>query len=133
MFASMWGLASLISTPTSERLLSACIHGWEMILTLIIVTIFAYNEFDCNLCADSEQRQANNNPYILVFIIVGWITMVIDFIAYGILLLCDMFEEDAWDQAFGIIVQGKDKVEETQKYREVQQKKQIELQKQYAE
>ena len=38
---------------------------------LIIVTVFAFTEFDCDLCADQHQRQVLNNPYILMFILLG--------------------------------------------------------------
>ena len=37
-----------------------------MILTLALITIFAYNDFDWDICAELNPRQANNNPDIIV-------------------------------------------------------------------
>ena len=87
------GCVSLISSPPSNKILVACAHGWEMTMSLIVITIFAYNEFECGICADSHNRQANNNPYIKTFIFVGWITMAIDLIFYGILLCARVFKD----------------------------------------
>ena len=64
ILTTLWAMASLISTPTTTNWIFICIHGWEMILSLTVITIFAYNEFECSICADSDERQANNNPYI---------------------------------------------------------------------
>ena len=79
-------MASLIATPATSSYTFAIIHGLEMIICLSIITVFAYIEFECELCAVGKDRQANNNPYIKMFVIAGWVTMVIDFISYVILL-----------------------------------------------
>ena len=109
-YAVMWGISSLIATPITDRIASAVIHGCEMIILFTLITIFGYVEFNCFICADAQDRQASNNPYILMFIIAGWITMVIDFITYGILLRADMFRKNAWHKARDMFEQGADKV-----------------------
>ncbi len=96
IIAAGFGLVSLIATPATEHMLLVCLHGWEMIASLTVITIFAYNDFDCGICANAEERQAENNPYIKLFIIAGWSTMAIDFIGYGILLSAGAFENDAF-------------------------------------
>ena len=52
---------------------------------LSIVTVFALIEFDCELCADGEQRQASGNQYILTFLILGWISCVIHGILWAMI------------------------------------------------
>ena len=91
----IYGFTSLISSPASDTISAACTHGWETLLSLIVITIFAYNKFECGICANSDDRQANNNPYIKIFIFSGRITMVIDFVIYGILLRASVFKEYA--------------------------------------
>ena len=110
-YALMWGISSLIATPTSDKIASACIHGCEMIILLTVITIFGYVEFDCIICADAQDRQASNNPYIQMFIIAGWITMVIDFIAYGIILNQDLLSPMAWWSARDMFEKGAKEIE----------------------
>eukprot|EP01084_Bolivina_argentea_P313110 542188_1 len=96
--SAAWAMACLISTPATADATFVCIHIVEMIVLMSITTIFAYIEFDCLICADATQRQATNNPYIKLFIFAGWINnigTVIDFIAYGVLLFYDKFENDS--------------------------------------
>ena len=107
----LWGISSLISTPTTSNLIYVCIHGLEMVSTLTVITIFAYSEFDCGICANAQDRQANNNPYIFMFIVAGWITMVIDFIGFGILLYWEVFVDGAWDKAFDMFFKGMEEME----------------------
>ena len=94
------GCVSIVSTPTSEKISHLCLHGLEMIFSLTVITIFAYIEFDCGICADANDRQANNNPYIKMFIIAGWTTMGIDIITYGILLFKGIFKKHAIESGF---------------------------------
>ena len=111
----MWGTSSLISTPASEKLAFAVLHGLEMVTALTVITVFAYNEFDCGICADSGSRQAANNPYIRLFIISGWSTMAIDFIGYGILLFSGMFKDGSWEKSFGVFFDGLEEIENKHK------------------
>ena len=55
VFASScgFGLCSLIATPAGEKYVYACTHGLEMTISLTLITIFAYMEFECNLCNNS--------------------------------------------------------------------------------
>ena len=110
--ATMFGLASLISTPATEKYSFACIHICEMTTMLVIITIFAYNQFDCGMCADSEDRQANANRYIKLFIIVGWVTGIIDFILYGILLCGNVFDDEDMTGPFEVFLGGMDVMKE---------------------
>ena len=100
----MWGFASLISTPANEFKSNMYFHMIEMIVSMVIITIFAFiDSIDCGICADPEDRQAMNNPYILMFIIVGWMAMIIDFVLYVVLIVNDMFDDEPWEAftAFG--------------------------------
>ena len=118
LIASVFGLASLIATPAAERYLYVGIHGCEMVMSLTVITIFAYFEYECPLCADEEKRQANGNNYIQMFILGGWTTMMIDFASYGILLFRDKFEGNAWLRSIKIMGQGLDAIEKTPEYLE---------------
>ena len=60
----VYGCVSLIATPADDKLTYMVIHNVEMITSLTIITIFAYSDFTCAICADSQQRQATNNKYI---------------------------------------------------------------------
>ena len=97
-FSTMWGLTSLIATPATGNYWFALLHGLEMATCLSLITWFAYVEFECELCADARDRQADNNPYIKMFIFAGWATFVIDTISYSILLCMKTIYDgdDAW-------------------------------------
>ena len=99
----LFGCVSLISSPVSEKWSELCIHGFEMTLSLSLITIFAYTQFDCGICADSYSRQAGNNPYIFMFIIAGWTTLGIDFITYGVLLYSSIFDDEDLNSLGGIL------------------------------
>ena len=72
----------------------------ENLLIMIVITIFAFYQFDCQYCADSEQRQAwkawNNdeegNKRIFVWIINGWISIIIHLITS--LLMIKLVDDD---------------------------------------
>merc|ERR1712151_12321 len=89
-----FGFIALAATPTSDKYFIGMMHGFEMVLTMIVITWFASDDsFDCGICADPKDRQLTNNVYIEMFIIVGWIIMIIDFIAYFTMLTFDRFTE----------------------------------------
>ena len=119
-----FGCVSLIATPASEQIVYFCTHGCEMVVMLAIITVFGYMEFSCDLCADAEQRQANNNQYIRMFIIGGWITLVIDLIGYGILLYNEMYKKEAWEESMNMFTEGMDKM----KKKEAKQQTQMQMQ-----
>eukprot|EP01083_Nonionella_stella_P170206 578743_1 len=88
----VYGFISLVATPAYASYLFAIGHGIEMIVTLSVITLFAFDKsIDCIICADPIDRQATSTKhvYILSFIMAGWISMMIDFITYYILLLND--------------------------------------------
>ena len=96
--AMVWGIAALISTPANPSYVFALLHGLEMIGCLSVITIFAYLEFDCGLCgifADATDRQANNNPYIKMFLFSGWGALIVDLISYITLLGNKAFDDDS--------------------------------------
>ena len=92
-----WACISVIATPSSPKLVHAFLHGTEMIVSLTVITLFAYIDFDCIICAHGETRQAPSNPYIEIFIFGGWIMVGIDFITYGILLFSHKFNGEKWE------------------------------------
>ena len=79
-----------------------------MIACLSVITSFAYTEFECGICADARDRQADNNPYIKMFIFAGWGTMIVDAVSYGILLFGEVFAKDdeAWMDARSKLEEG---------------------------
>eukprot|EP01083_Nonionella_stella_P205875 749310_1 len=88
-----YGLISLVATPAYGSYLFAIGHGIEMFITMCVITLFAFNKsIDCGICANPIDRQAIENPYILSFIIAGWVSMIIDFITYSILLANNKFK-----------------------------------------
>eukprot|EP01083_Nonionella_stella_P013245 37323_1 len=91
-----YGMVCLVATPASSMKLYAIVHVCEMLITMSIITWFAFDDsMDCHgICADPERRQARNNPYILWFIIVGWISMGIDFFTYLIILIKELFDNE---------------------------------------
>ena len=129
----LWAFASLISTPATSKWIYACMHGWEMIIVMGIITIFAFIEdADCGICADAENRQAMRNPYILMFIIAGWICMVIDFVMYFVFVRMDFFDEKglkALDQFFdGFDVQKESENMKNRKQKKVSGGQDVEMQ-----
>jgi len=90
-----YGFVALVTTHALDSFAFAICHGIEMIITLSLITAFAFTtSIDCVICADPVTRQATNNNYILSFLIAGWCTLVIDFITYYILLKCKMFYDE---------------------------------------
>ena len=123
----IFGLISLISTPATGKWIFICVHIMEMVITMTIITIFAFNKnIECGVCAEINERQASDNPYIFMFIFTGWIAMVIDFILYLYLKHKDIFDMDEL-YAFEKIGMGIDKQKLSKK------KEKIELQKQKEE
>eukprot|EP01084_Bolivina_argentea_P096124 172809_1 len=87
-----YGFISLVATPAHKSYKFAMIHGIEMMVVMCISTIFAFNDsITCKVCADPIQRQATTNSYILFFIIAGWISMIIDFVTYYMMLYFERF------------------------------------------
>eukprot|EP01084_Bolivina_argentea_P003818 7206_1 len=90
----MYGSICLISTPANDKTVVAVMHAAEMIVSLSVITWFATDpNIDCGICADPDNRQASSNKYILMFIIGGWCAMVIDFIAYFLMLYFQRISE----------------------------------------
>eukprot|EP01083_Nonionella_stella_P008508 24563_1 len=91
----MYAIVCLVATPATGIWSFAVVHGCEVLFTMSIITWFAFDSsMDCGICADPSTRQANNNPYILSFIIAGWVTMLIDFVSYILVLIYGIFDED---------------------------------------
>eukprot|EP01084_Bolivina_argentea_P224405 379472_1 len=94
-FVILWfgyGFIALVASPASDKIIIAITHGIEMIITITLITTFAFVEsIDCSICADPVQRQATNNPFIMMFLIAAWISMIIDFITYFILIKICLF------------------------------------------
>eukprot|EP01084_Bolivina_argentea_P264360 447786_1 len=87
-----YALISLVATPAYESYIFAIGHGIEMIVTMCVITLFAFNSsIDCTICADPITRQCTKNSYILSFIITGWVAMIIDFITFYMLLRFNKF------------------------------------------
>eukprot|EP01083_Nonionella_stella_P013562 38169_1 len=91
---AMWGLSTMVATPATNKQIYCVVHGVEMCVTLSVITFFAYTDtVNCIICADPERRQANANVFIKWFIRCGWVALLIDLIAYVILMRCEMFSE----------------------------------------
>eukprot|EP01084_Bolivina_argentea_P272992 464939_1 len=122
-----WGLISLVATPPTGHPVHLLTHGIEVIVTLTTITIFAYVEFDCSMymCADVEDRQASNNPYIEMFIIAGWISMVIDFVSYFYLFVNNTLQHNSWEDVFDKLEEGLEEPDETKNYRDELERKKI--------
>eukprot|EP01083_Nonionella_stella_P240594 840953_1 len=90
-----YGCASLVASPAHSSIVVAISHGVEMLFTMGIITLFAFvDSIDCGICADPSHR-STDNPYVLGFIVTGWIAMFIDFLMYSIMLYCvDIFDDD---------------------------------------
>eukprot|EP01084_Bolivina_argentea_P286465 491403_1 len=99
MASVAFGFASLISTPASELYQLAIFHVIEVLTTLIIITIFGHVDIDCNICAESEYSKATHNPYIRTFVTIAWLSMVMDFVSYFIMLYYKQFKDKAIEQA----------------------------------
>ena len=99
-------------------------------IALAIITVFAYVEFPCGLCADAEQREAAHNKYIRMLIVAGWITFAIDMIGYGIMLSNGLFKERAWKKSYDLFQDGLERLEMFDKQRDTgtKIKKQMEMQ-----
>eukprot|EP01083_Nonionella_stella_P072964 196973_1 len=97
----LYGFAALMATPAADSLVFAVMHVVEMICAMSIITVFAFVDgFGCGICADPQQRQAQKNPFIALFLIAGWSAMVVDFIGYCLMLRFDRIKEDALIYAF---------------------------------
>eukprot|EP01084_Bolivina_argentea_P020897 38818_1 len=89
----IYGSVCLISTPANSHKGIAVMHGVEMIVSLSIITWFAFDPvIDCGICANPYDRQASGNDYILMFIISGWIAITIDLITHTLMLRFERIE-----------------------------------------
>eukprot|EP01084_Bolivina_argentea_P194761 334229_1 len=57
----------------------------ETIIGLIIITIFTLIEFDCWQCSDAKERQMTSNNRIMIFVIMGWISLVGEMTLYAVM------------------------------------------------
>merc|ERR1712228_327579 len=106
LVSSVYGSICLVSTPASDRMGIAIMHFVEMIVSLSLITWFAYDPtVDCGICANPEDRQAMNNDFIFMFLIVGWIMAIIDFIAYFLMLRFDRIDSNS-DEKWSYIIRG---------------------------
>eukprot|EP01084_Bolivina_argentea_P000860 1572_1 len=73
----------------------------ESIVGLSMVTIFSTLKFDCMICADVSTRQlANpNNSRILIFLIMGWVSFILEVIMYAVMSFYDKIKHDEWGTA----------------------------------
>eukprot|EP01084_Bolivina_argentea_P062195 113718_1 len=70
---------AIASNMVSQKLSLFIFRISENILLMIALNSWAYNKNDsCYLCTKSEFRQATQNVYILLFIVIGWIAIVAD-------------------------------------------------------
>eukprot|EP01083_Nonionella_stella_P084333 233425_1 len=104
-----YGCASLVASPIHSSVVVAISHGVEMLLTMGIITLFAFDDsIKCGICVDPSHRSASN-PYVKGFIIAGWIAMFIDFVAYSIMLFCvDIVNDDA-EALLNMFIKGSQK------------------------
>merc|ERR1712228_161653 len=49
----------------------------ENFILMIVITVFAFMEFECEHCTHSEQRAAMNNARIFIWIVTGWVSVII--------------------------------------------------------
>eukprot|EP01083_Nonionella_stella_P015754 44065_1 len=102
-----YAMVCLVATPAFNSKLLAFVHGFEVFITMSIITWFAFDpSMDCGMCADRHTRQAMNNPYILSFIITGWIAMIIDFITYALCLMVPVFSKDDFTALLNMFEEG---------------------------
>eukprot|EP01083_Nonionella_stella_P145725 457171_1 len=100
VFAFGYGCASLVASPVHPSIVMAITHGVEMLLTMGIITLFAFDDsIHCGICTDPSHRSAQDNPYVFWFIITGWIAMFIDFVTYAIMLFCVDILDDVHQKA----------------------------------
>eukprot|EP01084_Bolivina_argentea_P198374 339701_1 len=103
---SGFGFSSLVASPSTDSIIIMATHGIEMIFSSTIITIFASTEsIDCSICADPVDRQATNNPYILMFLLTAWIAMSVDFIGYFIMMKFERFDSNG-AEIFNLFEQG---------------------------
>merc|ERR1712228_547488 len=57
----------------------------ENLILMIIITVFASNEFEADLVPDATLRQMSANPSILALVIIGWVSWFIDVVFLCIL------------------------------------------------
>eukprot|EP01084_Bolivina_argentea_P194759 334227_1 len=57
----------------------------ETIIGLTIITIFTLIEFDCWQCSDAKERQMTSNNRIMIFVIMGWISLVGEMTLYAVM------------------------------------------------
>eukprot|EP01084_Bolivina_argentea_P068689 125031_1 len=95
-----WGcilscLTCIANPPTSKYLIVVC-HWIEMIILMSFVTLFASDgEIDCLICANPNYRQASNNKYVKLFLILGWIFFFVEFVSSILLLYGKIFVKES--------------------------------------
>eukprot|EP01084_Bolivina_argentea_P096842 174087_1 len=102
-----------IGNPITRDFKVNCYHFCEMITWIIIITILGFtNDMDLyddncgDLCGDKTDRIATGNPYTQGFIIIAWISMVIDFILFFVLYYTEVFQAGLLDDIFEVFIDG---------------------------
>eukprot|EP01084_Bolivina_argentea_P109422 195591_1 len=106
ILTAMFAAVSLISNAPSGKYPIAIAHLFEVIVMMSIITLFAFNDFTCSLCANVVYRQATSNKYIMSFIISGWICMIIDMMSYFSLLYKGIILKTADYSAYVVFFDG---------------------------
>ena len=91
----VYGLMGIVSTFATRNVYAVCLRYFELISLLSTCTVFVLmDSFKCSICEDAQQRQADYNPYILLFIVVGWSSMAVEIVLYLILIIGGVFDEE---------------------------------------
>eukprot|EP01084_Bolivina_argentea_P240020 403304_1 len=85
-----------VGVPIFDSSVLIMIPKWiDAIIMLILISLFANTNWNCSICVDASTRQMNNNAGILIFLILGYISWVVDVIFFLILQFSSIISEDA--------------------------------------
>eukprot|EP01084_Bolivina_argentea_P083481 151134_1 len=85
-------VVALIANIATSKYYVAISHWIEMMISLVLITLFSLNKnIRCVVCADPYYRQMSNNEYVRLFIVSGWVLLVIDIICFMVLLKRKIF------------------------------------------
>eukprot|EP01084_Bolivina_argentea_P076353 138372_1 len=95
----------MVSVPATHSWLAFVVNEVEMMILMAVLTLFAFNEdVICAICSDD--RNAYANGYIFMLLIFGWISLGINLIVYGVMLIFERIGTTPLDDFFDTVGRG---------------------------
>ena len=86
IYSMIMATICMVSVPASSSWVPFVMNKVETIIMMGFVTLFAFNDnVSCVICSD--HRDAYENGYIFMLLILGWISLGMNLVTYGVMLI----------------------------------------------